>query len=88
MSLHGRRVDQYLSRRTASRGQGVEDVDPNAFGSPSDESIVERLSRPVDVRGIDPAAAGFEDMDDAADHPAVIATPSSACSGGSKTSAA
>lgn len=50
----------------------MEDVDPNAFGSPSDKAIVERLSRPVDLRGIDPAAAGLEDMDDAANRSAVI----------------
>src|SRR6266849_1628994 len=72
MRLHGRGVDQNLSGRTASRGQGMENVDPHAFGSPSDKSIVQRLSRPVDVRGIDPATTGLEHMDDAADHPAVI----------------
>jgi len=35
---------------------------------------MERLARPVVRRRIDPAPAGLQDMDDAADHPAVINT--------------
>jgi len=50
----------------------MEDVDPDALGRPSDKAIVERLSRPVDVRGIDPAATGLQNVDDAADDTAII----------------
>jgi hypothetical protein len=39
---------------------------------PSDETGVERLSWAVDIGRVDPAATGFQDMNDAADNPAII----------------
>ncbi len=50
----------------------MKDVAPHAFRRPTDEAIVERLARAIDVWRVDPAAAGFEHVDNAADHPAVI----------------
>ena len=50
----------------------MEEIDPNALGGPTDVAIVERLARSVLRRGIDPAPARFQDMDDAADHPAIV----------------
>lgn len=47
-------------------------VPPDAFVSPTDEAIVERLARPIDRGRVHPAAARFQDMDDAADDPPVI----------------
>ena len=72
MRLDGGGVDQHLGRRPAGRGQGVEDVDPDALGRPPDEAVVERLARSVDRRRIDPAPARLQHMHDAADHPPVI----------------
>lgn len=71
MRLDGGGVDQHLGRRPAGRGQGVEDVDPDALGRPSDEAVVERLPRSVDPRRIDPAPARLQYMHDAADDPPV-----------------
>ena len=64
--------DENLRRRTAGLRERVEQIDPDALGGPADIAIVERLLRPVFRRRIDPAPAGFEHMDDAADHPAVV----------------
>jgi hypothetical protein len=50
----------------------MEDVDPHALGGPSNKAIVERLSWPVDLRGIDPSAARLQDVHNAADDTAVI----------------
>lgn len=74
MRLHGRGVDQHLGRGAASAGQRVEEVDPDALGGPADIAVVERLARSVVIRRIDPAPAGLENVDDAADHPAVVNT--------------
>ncbi len=72
MSLHRRGIDQHLCRRTARRCQGAEDVHPDAFGCPAHEAIVERLARTVDGRGVDPAPAGLQDINDPADDAAVV----------------
>ena len=50
----------------------MKDVDPDAFGRPAHEAIVERLAGAVDGRGIDPATTGFQHMHDSADDPAII----------------
>jgi len=50
----------------------MENVDPNTFGSPSDEAIVERLARTVGLRRVNPTTAGLQDMHDAADDPTII----------------
>jgi hypothetical protein len=54
MRLHRRGVDEHLRRCSASRDQGMEDVDPDALGCPSDEAVVERLARAVGIRCVDP----------------------------------
>lgn len=71
-SLDRRRVDQEFGRRTAGRGQGVEDVHPDAFGRPAHETIVEHLARTVDRRRIDLATTRLQHVDDPADHAAVV----------------
>ncbi len=50
----------------------VEEIDPHALGRPADVAIVKRLLRSIDRRRNDPASAGFEHMNDPADHPAII----------------
>src|SRR5271170_846494 len=72
MSLHRRAVDQDLRRRAAGRRQRMEDVRPDAFLGPAHKAIVECLARTIDGRRIDPAAAGLENVNDAADDAAVI----------------
>jgi hypothetical protein len=52
-------------------GQGME-VTVGKASRPSDETGVERLSWAVDIGRVDPAATGFQDMNDAADNPAII----------------
>ena len=74
MSLHGGTVDEDLGWRSASAGQCVKETDPNALGGPADIAIVEGLARSVLRRCIDPTPAGLEDVDDPADHPAVVNT--------------
>ena len=74
MRLHGGGVDQHLGRWTAGARQSMKEIDPDAFGGPADIAVVERLAWPIIRRRIDPAPAGLQDMDDAADHPAVVNT--------------
>jgi len=72
VSLDGGTVDQHLRGWTARRGERMKHVDPNAFRRPADEAVVERLARSIDLRRVDPATAGFEHMNNAADDPAVV----------------
>ena len=72
MSLDRRTVDQQLRRRTAGRGQGLEDARPHALLGPAHEAVVERLARTVDRGRVDPASTGFEHMNDPADDAAVV----------------
>ena len=72
MRLHRRGIDQHLCRWPSCRGQGAEYLDPDAFGSPTHEAIVERLAWTVDRWGIDPSPAGFQNMDNAADNPQIV----------------
>lgn len=74
MRLHGGAIDKHLGRRAASARQSMEEIGPNAFGSPADITVVERLAWPIVGRRVDPTPAGLENMDDAADHPAVVNT--------------
>ena len=50
----------------------MEDVDPNALGGPSDETIIERLARAVGLRRVDPPTARLQHVHDATDHAAII----------------
>jgi hypothetical protein len=45
----------------------VENADPHAFGGLPDEAIVERFARSIDGRGVNPATARFQRMDDPAE---------------------
>ncbi len=65
--LHGGAIDKHLGRRAAGARQSMEEIDPDAFGSPADIAIVECRAGPVGGRRIDSAPAGLENMDDAAD---------------------
>lgn len=79
MSLHGGAIDEDLSWRAAGTGQRMKETDPDALCGPADVTVVERLARPVIGRSVDPAPARFQDMDDSADHPAVIGTGLAPC---------
>lgn len=57
----------------------MEDILPDAFRRPADETIVERLARAVGRRGIDPAATAFQHMNDPADDTAIINPWFAAC---------
>ena len=81
MRLHRRGIDQHLCRWASCRGQGAEYLDPDAFGSPTHEAIVERLAWTVDRWGIDPSPAGFQNMDNAADNPQIVNTRLATCVG-------
>lgn len=72
MSLHRRTVDQHLRRWAAGRRQGVEDGLPSTFGRPAYEAIVKCLAWAIDGRRIDPAAAGFEYMNNPADDTPIV----------------
>ena len=72
MRLHGGTVDQHLGRRPAHARQRMEQVNPDALGSPANEPVVKRLSWPVDGRRINPAPTRLQHVDDAADHPEVV----------------
>lgn len=72
MRLDRRGIDEQFGGWAASRRQSVEDARPDAFGCPSLETIVERFSWTIDWWCILPPAAGYQDMHDAADHPAII----------------
>ena len=72
MRLDRRGVDQHLRRRSAGRGQGLENVRPHPFGRPAHEAIVEGLVWAIDGRCVGPAGAGLQDMNDATDNAAVI----------------
>ena len=67
-------VDENFSWRATGLGERVEQVDPDALRSPAHISIVERLPGSIFWRGIDPAPARFQHMNDATDHAPIIDT--------------
>lgn len=72
MRFDGRTVDENLCGRAACHSQSTEDIDPHPFSGPSNETVIERLTRPVDGRSIDPAGTGFQHVHNAADHPPIV----------------
>jgi len=50
----------------------MKDIAPHAVRRPADEAVVKCLAQAINVRRIDPAAAGLEDVDNAANHPSII----------------
>ena len=72
MGLHRRTVDQDLRWRASCRCQNIEDIDPNAFRSPSDEPVVERLMGAIDRGRIPPSQTIPDHMDYPADHTPVV----------------
>ena len=59
---------------STGRGQGIENLDPNALFGPSHEPIVERLVRAIIIGCINPPAAGFQNVHNAADDAPVVNT--------------
>lgn len=54
---------------SCERGEdAIEDAEP----APADEAIIERLGRPVLLRGVLPLRAVLDDVDDPADYPAIV----------------
>ena len=72
MRLHRRGVDEDLHRRATCLRERVEQIDPDALGRPAHIAIIEGFSRPIFWWRIDPSPAGFQHVDDAADHPPII----------------
>ena len=56
-------VDRDLLGRPVRGSKRMKEVDPHAFRRPADEPIVER--RAIEVGRVDPATAGFDNMNDA-----------------------
>ena len=50
----------------------MENIGPHALGRPAHKAVVQGCARPVDRRRVDPTASGLQNMNDSADHPAVI----------------
>src|ERR1700710_216694 len=65
-------VEQEFGRRTACCRQFLEQLLPDASGTPSNEAVVERLAWPIDRRSVHPSATGLHDVHDPADHPPVV----------------
>ena len=72
MGLEMGRVDHHRVGRAAVGCQGGEDPVEHPDPAPADEAVVERLRRPVDGGRVPPHQPAPDDMDNAADHPAVI----------------
>ena len=72
MRLYMRAVQKNLRGRAAGCSQRYERFLPNPFRSPANEAVVERLGRAIGSRRVLPPAAGLQDMNDTADHSAVI----------------
>lgn len=72
MRLHGRAVDQNVSRCAGRRLQSMEEPLPDALRSPADVAIVEGLPRSVVGGRVDPAPTRLQDVDDTADHAAIV----------------
>ena len=72
MRFHRRGVDQDFHGRPTCLRERVEQVHPNALGGPADIAIVESFPRPVFRWRVDPATAGLEHLNDAADDASVI----------------
>lgn len=70
MRLRGGTVDEDV--RWRSGGQSVKHLRPDALCRPSDVPIIERLPWPILGGRVDPAAARLQDVDDSADHAAVV----------------
>ena len=72
MRLYGRAIDQDLRRRSTGRCECVEYVYPYALRCPADEAIVECFARTIDLRRIDPAPTGLQNLDNTADDAPII----------------
>ena len=72
MRLHVAAVQgQFLGRRTCG-GRSFEEALPDAGPRPAVVPVVDRGRRPVGGGNVPPATAGLENVQDAADHPAII----------------
>lgn len=74
MRLHGGTIDENVRRYTGRSRQGVKDLRPDALGRPSDILIIERLPLTIFGGRVDPVAVRLQNVDDPADHAAVVAS--------------
>ena len=65
-------VNHLHVRGASSASKLSEQVLPDTAASPTHKAIVDRRRRAIFGRAIAPAATGFQDMNDAADHTAII----------------
>ena len=72
MRLHMSAIQQHLGSRASRRGQCDEGALPNALGASANQAIVRRLGWARGGWRVLPATAGFQDVDDEADHPAIV----------------
>src|SRR5271154_1370685 len=73
MSLGGRGVDQLrLSRRHFDKRQ--EQTSPDSLHRPASKTIVDGSRWPIVRRAVLPATSSLQNVDDAADNPAIIHT--------------
>lgn len=72
MCLHGGAVDEDVRGGASGGGQGVKELRPDTLGRPSDVPIIECFPWTILGGRVDPAAARLQDVDDPADHAAVI----------------
>ena len=64
--------DHQPLRHSVSICQGRKDAREHPEAAPADEPVAERLVRPVAARCVLPLQPVADDVDDAADHPAVV----------------
>lgn len=74
VDLDATAVDEQPVGRILGAGQRAENPFPDTALGSTDEAVVERLLRPVDIRTVGPASATAQRMDDPAQHPAIIDT--------------
>ena len=75
LGLHIGAVDCDAPCHRACIHQGVEQLQPEATVRSAIEPVVDRRRRPVIDRAIAPAAAHFQHMQNAGDHPSVVYAP-------------
>ena len=81
MRLHGGGVDEHLGWRTTGTRQDMEEIEPHALRRPTDVAVVEGLVRAIEARRINPPTARLQNLNDTADHPAVIDPSLASCVG-------
>jgi len=75
MRLDVRAIDSRRMGQYTRRDQRFQNVVPDLLVGPAVEAVVDRRVRAVFRRAVTPAAAGLQNMQDAADYPSVIDPP-------------